>query len=146
MSQYPEQIYKTSISSGYRAWRERRGRCNLEGTKCSVCGAISFPRRSVCEECYSRKLEPYYCVQTGEITSVSVQGVPALAISGYGEKMPRYNVMIKLDDGIHIMSEVVDAKEPEKIVVGSRVKMVVKKLRREANGNWLYGFKFKLDL
>jgi len=55
----------------------------------------------------------------------------------------RVSALIELDDGVHIFSEIVEA-EPEEIQDGMRVEVVVRKHRRESNGNWFYAYKFVL--
>jgi uncharacterized OB-fold protein len=49
--------------------------------------------------------------------------------------------MVKLtQEGIYIgPTEIVDCP-PEKVKDGMKVKMVLRKFRRESNGNWMYGF------
>jgi hypothetical protein len=62
-------------------------------------------------------------------------------------------VLVRLDDGVHVKGEVVDIGEDQlepalegfdvkKPKEGLRVQAVLRRLRREANGSWLYGFKF----
>jgi uncharacterized OB-fold protein len=49
--------------------------------------------------------------------------------------------MVKLiKEGIYIgPTEIVDCP-PEEVKDGMKVKMVLRKFRREPNGNWMYGF------
>ena len=60
---------------------------------------------------------------------------------GYGENIPRISTVIELDDGVKILAEVTDT-DYDKIVPGKRVEMVLKKLHRESNSTWQYGYKF----
>jgi len=60
---------------------------------------------------------------------------------GYGENIPRISTVIRLDDGVTVLAEVTDT-ELDKIVAGARVEMVLKKLHRESNSTWMYGYKF----
>jgi uncharacterized OB-fold protein len=57
----------------------------------------------------------------------------------YGDT--RIFAMVKLTkEGIYIgPTDLVDCP-PEKVKDGMKVKMVLRKLRREPNGNWMYGF------
>lgn len=144
MSQYPEQIYRLVTPSVLKQWREHGGKYRLEGTKCTECGSLWFPRRAVCGKCHSLNVETYACPHTGTIAEASINDIPILAFVGHGESIPKYSVMVKLDDGLHVLSEVVDADDPEKIAVGKRVKMVLRKARREGNSNWAYVYKFVL--
>ena len=70
-------------------------------------------------------------------------GFPAI---GYGDYMPRQQAVIRLDDGIHLMSDIMEAADPEQVKAGARVKMVFRKHKREDTGAWVYGYRFILDI
>lgn len=140
-SEYPEQIYRHTTASAVRSWRERRGRYLLEGTRCKNCGAIHFPRRTICSTCHSRELEPYQHPETGTLEMVNICWQATGVHFGYGENIPRISTVVRLDDGATVLAEVTDTPL-EKIVRGARVRMVLKKLHRESNSTWLYGYKF----
>lgn len=140
-SEYPEQIYRHTTASAVRSWRERRGRYLLEGTRCKNCGATHFPRRTICSTCHSRDLEPYRHPETGTLEMVNICWQATGVHFGYGENIPRISTVVRLDDGATVVAEVTDTPL-EKIVRGARVRMVLKKLHRESNSTWLYGYKF----
>lgn len=141
-----EQIYRNATYSSIRTWQERKGRLRLVGSRCKDCGQLWFPRRGkgVCGKCNSRNLEDYECSHTGRILYHWCNAF-FLTPTGYGEwgMNKRVSALIELDDGVHIFSEIVEA-EPEEIQDGMRVEMVVRKHRRESNGNWFYAYKFVL--
>lgn len=139
--QFTEQIYRHTTASVTRGWRERRGRYLLEGTRCKNCGEVHFPRRGVCPICNSRDLESYIHADTGVIHSCDISYVATGVHIGYGENLPRICAEIKLDSGSTVMAEVTETPF-DKIVPGARVKMVVRKLHRESNSSWMYGYKF----
>ncbi|MEW6522614.1 MAG: OB-fold domain-containing protein [Bacillota bacterium] len=145
MSQFPEGVPRLESYSTIRAWRERLGRYRLRGSKCRVCGALWFPSRMgmVCPQCLQLDQEDYECARTGVVVvhELEVMGYPAM---GYGELAPRHICMIRLDDGVHILSEVTDARE-ERVGPGTRVRMVFRKHKREETGNWMYGYKFVIE-
>lgn len=141
MSEFPEQIYHHTTASVTRAWRERRGRYLLEGSRCKDCGTVDFPRRTICAKCGSRNIEPYKHPTTGTILEANVCWSSAGVHQGYGENIPRISTVIELDDGVKILAEVTDT-DYDKIVPGKRVEMVLKKLHRESNSTWQYGYKF----
>ena len=60
---------------------------------------------------------------------------------GYQELEPRIIVVIQMDDGPFVLSEIIESA-PDEVNDGDRVRMVTRKLRRESNSNWQYGFKF----
>lgn len=140
-SEFQEQIYRHTTASVVRSWRERRGRYLLEGTVCKDCGTTHYPRRTVCANCNSRNLEPFVHPSTGTIAEVDITWSAHGVHMGYGENIPRIITVIELDDGANVLAEVADTPL-EKIVKGARVEMVLKKLARESNSNWMYGYKF----
>ena len=145
MSQFPEQIYKISTTSASTTWRERHGRYNLVGTRCKDCGALSFPRRNNCSYCHSRNMEEYEMPHTGKVFEISVVENPGGGMMGWGELGVRATVIVELDNGVKVFAEIVDIEDPFSIQQGTRVKMVLRKLRRSSNSDWMYGYKFILD-
>lgn len=89
-------------------------------------------------------MEPYQCAQAGTVVAVALDdvGFPAL---GYGDNLPRIQAIVRLDDGIHLMVDILQVEDPAQVQAGSRVKMVLRKHKREDTGAWVYGFGFVLD-
>ena len=140
MSDFREPIYRSATYTSVRNWRERLGRYRLVGSQCSECEAAFFPRRPACMRCDSRKMKPYQCAHTG--TVVSVWPKPGITrLSGYEDLPPGHVGMVRLDDGVHIETEIVGLTR-EQSKPGLRVGLVFRKLRRETNGNETYGYKF----
>ena len=140
MSDFKEPIYRSATFSSVRNWRERLGRYRLVGSQCGNCEATFFPRRPACLRCNGRNMKPYQCSDTGTVVVVWPQpGITRL--SGYEDLPPRFVGMVKLDDGIHIETEIVGVT-PEQAKPELRVRLVLRKLRRETNGNETYGYKF----
>ena len=98
----------------------------------------------ICPACQAREMKPYQCAHTGEIVTMAPDdlGFPAI---GYGDYLPRFQVIIRLDDGVHVMSDVMEVEDPAELKPGARVKMVLRKHKREDNGAWVYGYRFILD-
>ena len=144
--QFPEQFVRLDTFSSAVWYRTRAGRYRLEGTRCSHCGEKFFPPRTglICPACHRRAMEPYACSQTGEIVATALDDVGFPAV-GYGDQLPRVQAVIRLDDGIHLMVDLVDLSDPSEAQVGARVKMVLRKHRREDTGAWVYGYGFTLD-
>ncbi len=141
MSQFQEQIYRHTTPSVTRSWRERRGRYLLEGTRCKDCGKVFFPRRTACPFCNTRNLEPFIHPDTGTILEANICWQATGVHIGYGERIPRISTVIQLDDGVTVLAEITETPL-EEIVPGARVQMVTRKLHREANSTWMYGYKF----
>ncbi len=141
MSEFRDQMYRPATYGSVKSWRERRGRYRLEGSRCTECGALFFPRRSSCRECHGRKLAPYECSHTGTLV-VGWQQVQLARLLGYADLPKRFVGVVRLDDGLHIETEIVDVSR-ERVKPGLRVAMVIRRLRRESNGNEMYGYKFR---
>jgi uncharacterized OB-fold protein len=88
-------------------------------------------------------MEKYECSPAGTVV-VAWPQVGLVRLLGYADLPPRFVSIIRLDDGTHIEAEIVDVTEEEvnEHVPGMRVRMVFRKIRRESNGNWCYGYKF----
>jgi hypothetical protein len=144
--QFPEQFVRWDTFSSALWYRTKAARYRLVGTRCTKCGEKFFPPRTglICPSCHERAMEPYQCAQTGEVVTVALDdvGFPAL---GYGDTLPRVQAIVKLDDGIHLMVDIMQVADPSEVQPGSRVKMVLRKHKREDTGAWVYGFGFVLD-
>jgi len=88
-------------------------------------------------------MERYECSRSGTVVVVWPQ-VGLVRLLGYADLPPRFVGIIRLDDGTHIEAEIVDVTETQvnEHGPGMRVRMVFRKIRRESNGNWCYGYKF----
>ena len=144
--QFPEMYVRLDTFSSALWHRNRHARYRLEGTRCTGCGAIFFPPRTglICPSCHARAMEPYACAQKGEIVARALDDVGFPAV-GYGDTQPRVQAIVRLDDGVHLMVDIVQLAEAGEAQVGGRVKMVLRKHRREDTGAWVYGYGFVLD-
>lgn len=144
--EFTDQFVRWDTFSSALWHRTRRARYRLEGTRCSRCGEKYFPPRTglICPACHARAMEPYACAQQGEIVAVALDdlGFPAL---GYGDTLPRVQAIVRLDDGIHLMVDLLQLADPSEAQPGARVKLVLRKHRREDTGAWVYGYGFILD-
>ena len=145
-TEFPEFYVRLDTFSSAVWYRTKAGRYRLMGTRCAVCGEKFFPPRTglICPSCHAREMEPYECAHSGEIVAVALDnmGFPA---HGYGDLLPRVMVMVRLDDGVHLMSDLVDLGDPSEALVGARVQMVLRKHRREDTGAWVYGPRFVME-
>ena len=145
-SEFPEFLVRVDTFSSAVWYRSKRGRYLIEGTRCTKCGEKFFPPRTrlLCPNCGARAMEPWRCAETGVIAAHALDdlGFPAW---GYGDDLPRHMVVVKLDDGVHVLGDVVDAGPGAKVEAGMRVRAVLRKHRREDSGAWVYGFKFVLE-
>lgn len=134
-------IPKIEAHNTVRGFKEKEGRYRLVGVKCQECGEIYFPRRFVCPKCQSQKLVAYECAHEGVVITswVDKMGFPAI---GYEDIDNRVIAMIRLNDGVTIISEIVDVgKEVPK---DTPVEFIIRAQKRDDTGNLVYGYKFRV--
>ena len=134
-----EPIYRIAAHSTAKTWRNRLARYRLVGSYCAACGMEHFPERHVCPKCHSRDLEAREFSRTGQVVCTAVDHSPLM---GHAEEVPKPLAVVQLDGGPHVVSDIVDC-ELDRIKEGLEVELVIRKWRRETNGNYMYGFKFR---
>jgi len=123
-----------------RYWREIKYRYRLIGERCTDCGAAFFPRRAVCPRCGSKDLEECKLGEKGAVVSWTVVRNPP---AGYEKYAPYVVALIELDDGVRILSQVVDVK-PEEVKTGMRVEATFRRVREDGSSGIIeYGYKFR---
>jgi scaffold protein (connect acetoacetyl-CoA thiolase and HMG-CoA synthase) len=136
-----EPIYHVATQSAAKAWRERLGRYRLMGTVCSDCGTEFYPRRPVCAKCKSLNVADKEFPHTGKIVANAIDFYP---LTAYGQQVPVAIAAVQLgNDGPVITSHIVDI-DPWEVKIGDHVEMVVRRVRRESNGNYQYSHKFRV--
>ena len=122
-----------------RYWREIPQRYRYEAEKCTKCGKIFFPPRMVCSACRNREFTKATLAQTGMVETFTIIRV---APSGFGDEAPYAVGVIKLDDGVKITAQIVDA-ELEKLAIGDRVRLEFRRVQQDGeSGIICYGYKF----
>ena len=123
-----------------RYWRETRYRYRLIGEMCTECGAIFFPRRAVCLKCGSAELEEYKLKEIGTVvTWTTIRNPP----EGYEKYAPYIVALVELDDGVMVLTQVVDIEQGE-MKTGMRVEAVFRKVKEDGSSGIIeYGFKFR---
>ena len=134
-----EPVPRINTASGARGWRSRHGRYRLVGSACEACGVSYFPRRSICPRCHARGLADQPLPRTGAVVCAAEDHTP---LAGHGGRAVRPFAIIALDGGPSVLNELADT-DPASVVPGLRVEMVIRKWRRENNGLYEYGYKFR---
>lgn len=144
-SQFPEMVPRVEPYGSQRNYRTRDIRYHFRASRCQDCGEVYFPPREdlFCPNCNGRSFETYYPPKTGEVVTDFVDDIGYPPV-GYNDGPPRTIVIVRLDDGVHVLSEVVEL-EGASAEPSTRVRMVLRKHKREDNGNWVYGYKFIVD-
>jgi uncharacterized OB-fold protein len=122
-----------------RYWREIPQRYRYEAAKCDKCGKVFFPPRQVCSGCRGQKFSNVILAQSGTVETFTVIHV---APTGFGDQVPYAVGIIKLDDGVRLTAQIVDA-ELDKLAIGDRVKLEFRRIQDDGeSGVICYGYKF----
>jgi uncharacterized OB-fold protein len=98
----------------------------LMGSRCTKCGELYTPPRSICINCYNRELEWVEMIGTGKLiafTCISV--VPKMmADEGFNRDNPYCVGVVELKEGTRVNARIegIDPKKPEDIKVGMPVR------------------------
>jgi uncharacterized OB-fold protein len=115
----------------------------MEADKCKKCSSIHFPKRLVCPECGTREFETIRLSGKGELTTFTIIRV---APSGFGDLAPYAIGVVKLEEGIQVMGQVVDCN-PEELKIGDKLVTQFRRMNEEGTtGMIIYGYKFVPDL
>ena len=128
MDSYPQEYEdSTRLYKFYDNLREGK----LTTTKCKDCGTIHWPPRFLCPECLSENIEWVDMPKTGKIYSFTVAygGLPPELV----DKAPLVYALIDFDNGLRMLSGIVDAKV-EEMATGLEVELVVGKLPPDFQG------------
>ena len=127
-----------------RFWRETPRRYNLGGSKCTTCGTVYFPPRSVCPRCTHHrqsieKMVGHQLSGDGEVLSFTVVHDPA---EGFEMQVPYVVALVKTVEGPVLTGQVVEV-DPAEVKIGLKVRATFRKLREEGKAGVIhYGYKF----
>jgi|SRR5271170_5330049 len=127
-----------------RFWRETPRRYNLGGSRCSNCGTVYFPPRSVCPSCAKHRqslgrLEPFQLSGEGEVVTFTIVHDAA---EGFEMQVPYALAIVRTREGPMLTGQVVDL-EPREVQIGLKVRATFRKLRAEGEAGVIhYGYKF----
>ncbi len=127
-----------------RFWRETPRRYNLGGSRCSNCGTVYFPPRSVCPSCAKHRqslgrLEPFQLSGEGEVVTFTIVHDAA---EGFEMQVPYALAIVRTREGPMLTGQVVDI-EPREVRIGLKVRATFRRLRAEGEAGVIhYGYKF----
>jgi len=122
-----------------RYWREIPQRYRYEAVKCVKCEKIFFPPRQVCNGCRGEEFGKVILAQAGAVETFTVIRV---APTGFGNEVPYAVGIVKLDDGVKVMAQIVDC-DMDKLAIGDRVRIEFRKIQQDGESGILcYGYKF----
>ena len=129
---------QTSFAS--KIWRMQKDKYKLVGIKCKSCQKVSYPVKKLCPFCRSVSVLRHNLSNFGKIVSWSlIYSAP----EGFSESVPYPIVLIKLEDGVTVLSQLTDY-DIKKVKIGLRVEAVFRKQFRSGQSDVIaYGIKFR---
>jgi len=125
---YPQEYEdSTRLYKFYDYLRENK----LATTRCKDCDQLHWPPRIICPNCISDNLDWEEIPINAKIYSYTVQylGLPPEMV----DKAPIVFAMLDFDNGLRLLSAIVDAKEDE-VKTGMAVELVVGKVNPDYQG------------
>ncbi|UCG85922.1 MAG: Zn-ribbon domain-containing OB-fold protein [Gemmatimonadota bacterium] len=121
-----------------RYWREIPNRYRLEAARCSACGAVLFPPRSICAQCRSDQLARFQLSRKGKVVTTTVVHVPP---GEFLMEAPYAMAVVETPEGARLMVQVVDC-DPAEVRPDMEVSLEFRLIRREGHSGILcYGHK-----
>ena len=112
----------------------------LVGSRCTVCGYVSFPKRPVCPMCIKEGTMKEVALSTrGKINTFTISRVT----SG-GFQAPYIQAYVDLPEGSRVFTLITGCEPSEgALEMGTEVEMVIDKICEDEDGNELIGYKFR---
>jgi uncharacterized OB-fold protein len=122
-------------------YRMRKDGPYLIASRCGNCNHITFPKKNVCPACVTpENMEEIELSREGKIDTFS-----ELHVGPPGFPLPYLVGYVKLPEGPKVFSVIChDADTGLSPTIGSPVKLILGKIRKEANGDEVMGFQFSL--
>jgi len=131
---------KKKIEAIPGAFEIANGQPHLVGTKCSKCGAAFFPPRYICTYCLTDEgVEKAKLGNTGKLYSYTV-----INIAGKEFNPPyAFGFVILEPENIRIPTVLTGFDLDKELKTGTKMEMVIEKLREDADGNEIISYKFR---
>lgn len=120
-------------------WRDRDRYYRILGNKCDQCGLEYFPPVSICRKCHGAKFADCEMPRSGTLISYTMQKE---SISGFEDQEPMVFGLLRLENGVRIISQIVDVPY-DSLKVGMKLNAVFRRIRVDGeSGQIFYGYKF----
>lgn len=117
----------------------------LMASRCKGCGALFLPPRPLCIKCYSREMTWEEMRGKGKLATFTVIAIaPTLMVEeGHGRDNPHCVGIVELEEGVSISARIlgVDTQNPEKIKVGTPLRVEFLHKEKEENSITYLAFK-----
>ena len=114
---------------------EENGGALLAG-KCTSCGAVFFPKRSACTECFGENMEEIKLRDGAKLYTFTAVQMPV-----HKYKPPFTIAWVEFPEGVRIMSQIKEADKYQ-LKVGMDLKLVIDTLWKD-DGKEIIGYKFE---
>jgi scaffold protein (connect acetoacetyl-CoA thiolase and HMG-CoA synthase) len=121
-----------------RYTREIPARYRLEAGRCTGCGKVVYPARTICPACRGEDFEKVALSRRGKVVTSTVVHVPPNDLL---MEAPYAMAVIETPEGARFMTQVVDC-DPSTVLPGMEVSLEFRLIRKEGNSGILcYGHK-----
>jgi hypothetical protein len=121
-----------------RYHREIPARYRLEAGRCTGCGEVAFPVRTICPHCRGKEFEALRLTPTGRVITSTVVHVPP---EEFLNEAPYAMAIVETPEGARFMTQVVDC-DPSEVGPGMEVELEFRLIRKEGQSGILcYGHK-----
>jgi len=123
-------------------WRIRDRYYRLIGSRCTKCGAESFPPVYRCRKCGSYEIKDAEMPKTGRILTYTILHEP---MPGFEAQAPFPLAIVKLANGATVLTQIVDSPE-ESVKTGAKVRATLRRAKVDGDsGQIVYGYKFIVE-
>jgi uncharacterized OB-fold protein len=117
----------------------------LMGSRCSKCGVLSVPPRSICIKCYGTEMEWVEMKGKGKLaafTCIAI-GPPFMIKEGYDRQHPYVSGVVELEEGLKVVARIegMDGSKPETIKIGTPLQVEFLHRGEASNSKTLLAFK-----
>ena len=112
----------------------------LIGSKCSICGNVTFPKMQICPRCAKRNtMEEIHLSGKGRVDTFSIVNA---ALPGF--KAPSIQAYVNLEEGPRIWTLITGCEPKEDALkIGIEVELVLAKVKEDADGTELISYQFR---
>jgi uncharacterized OB-fold protein len=133
------------IAAGLFTWPAAEPQ--LIGSRCSECGAQTFPAQAYCPRCASTSMSEVLLPRTGSLWTWTIQGFRPKSPPYKGDDTPEtfepYGVGYVDLDGELLVEARLTENDPDRLTLGAEVELVLVPLYREADGTDVLTFAFR---
>ena len=119
-------------------WREIPHRYRLEAGKCEKCGKLFFPKRLICDECGSQKMNTIKLSREGKLITYTIIHIGP---SQFTDQAPYAVGIVELKEGVRLLTQLADC-DLEKLKSGMPMRIEFRRISEQGDAGILnYGYK-----